>query len=132
MKKRYFLIPVALLCAPLLMTLYISANYGYDFKESWEVLKAVGKSDTKFQALKFEERNFRKITPGMTGRDVFELVGLPLERHNNDAKWSYSVPVSGAEYYHERTVLMDKGVVTQVICRFHKPEAPYVSLPPSN
>jgi len=124
MKKRYFLVPVTLLCAPLLMTLYISANYGYDFNESLEVLKAVGKSETKFQALKFEERNFRKITPGMTGRDVFELVGLPLERHNNDDKWSYSVPVSGAEYYHERTVLLEKGVVTQVICRFHKPEAP--------
>ena len=122
MKKWYFIVPIALLCTPLLMTFYISASYGYDFKESLEVLQAIGKSDTKFQTLKFSESRFRQIEPGMSGRDVFELIGVPLERHDNDTKWTYSLPVGGAQYYHERTVVLDKGKVTSVICRFHLPE----------
>lgn len=122
MKKWYFIVPIALLCTPLLMTFYISASYGYNFEESLQVLQAIGKSDTKFQTLKFSESRFRQIEPGMSGRDVFELIGVPLERHDNDSKWTYSLPVGGAQYYHERTVLLDKGVVTGVICRFHKPE----------
>lgn len=122
MKKWYFIVPIALLCTPLLMTFYISASYGYNFEESLQVLQAIGKSDTKFQTLKFSESRFRQIEPGMSGRDVFELIGVPLERHDNDTKWTYSLPVGGAQYYHERTVVLDKGVVTSVICRFHNPE----------
>ena len=122
MKKWYFIVPIALLCTPLLMTFYISASYGYNFEESLQVLQAIGKSDTKFQTLKFSESRFRQIEPGMSGRDVFELIGVPLERHDNDTKWTYSLPVGGAQYYHERTVVLDKGKVTNVICRFHTPE----------
>lgn len=123
MKKWYFIVPIVLLCTPLLMTLYISASYGYSFGESLEVLQAIGKSDTKYQGLKFSESRFRQIEPGMSGRDVFELVGVPLERHDNDTKWTYSLPVGGAQFFHERTVLLEKGVVTSVICRFHKPDS---------
>ena len=122
MKKWYFIVPIALLCTPLLMTFYISASYGYNFEESLQVLQAIGKSDTKFQTLKFSESRFRQIEPGMSGRDVFELIGVPLERHDNDTKWTYSLPVGGAQHYHERTVVLDKGKVTSVICRFHTPE----------
>lgn len=123
MKKWYFIVPLVLLSSPLLMTLYISASYGYNFSDSLVVLQAIGKSDTKFQGLTFSESKFRQIEPGMSGRDVFELVGVPLERHDNDTKWTYSLPVSGASYFHERTVLLEKGVVTGVICRFHTPDS---------
>lgn len=122
MKKWYFIVPIALLCTPLLMTFYISASYGYNFDESLQVLQAIGKSETKFQPLKFSESRFRQIEPGMNGRDVFEKIGVPLERHDNDSRWAYSLPVGGAQYYHERTIVLDKGKVTSVICRFHKPE----------
>lgn len=122
-KNWYLLIPAALLGAPALMALYISASYGYSFGESVECLKAIGKEKTKFAPFGYSESDFVRIQPGMSGRDVFELVDKPIERHDNDSVWLYSVPVDGATYYHERKVLMDKGKVTGVIKRFHTPES---------
>lgn len=122
-KNWYYVVPAALLLSPLLITFYISLSYGYNFGESVAVMKAFGKQQTKFQALTFSENKFRRIEPGMWGRDVFELVGVPLERHDGDTRWLYSVPMKGAEYWHERSVILDKGKVTRVICRFHTPGA---------
>lgn len=122
-KNWYLIIPAVLLGMPALMALYISSSYGYSFGESVEVLKAMGKEKTKFSPIGFSESKFKRIEPGMMGKDVFELVHMPLERHDNDTRWLYSVPVDGAQYYHERTVLLEKGKVTGVITRFHTPES---------
>ena len=121
-KNWYLVIPAALLGAPLLMALYISVSYDYTFGESVECLKAMGKERTKFAPFGYSESEFKRIAPGMSGRDVFELVNKPIERHDNDTVWLYSVPVDNAPFYHERTVLMDKGKVTGTIKRFHTPE----------
>ncbi len=124
MKKNWYLIiPVALLLTPLLMVGFISLSYGYSFGESWECFKAVGKSNTKFQSLQYSESRFKQIHPGMSGREVFDRIGIPLERHENDSKWLYALPVGGAEFYHERTLLLQNGVVKGVIFRFHTPES---------
>lgn len=122
-KNWYYVIPVGLLAMPVIMILFISVSYGYNLDESIACFKAFGQENTKFQALKFSESSFRKIEPGMTGRDVFELLGVPLERHDNDTKWVYSQPMSGAKFFHERAIMMEAGKVTQVICRFHTPES---------
>lgn len=122
-KNWYLVIPAALLGAPALMALYISASYGYSFGESVECLKAIGQEKTKFAPFGYSESKFKQITPGMSGRDVFELVNKPIERHDNDTLWLYSVAVDGAKYYHERAVIMDKGKVTATIKRFHTPES---------
>jgi hypothetical protein len=122
-KNWYLAIPAALLLSPLIIVICISISYGYTFPESIAVMKAFGKARTKFQQVQFTEDKFRRIQPGMMGRDAFELVGVPLERHDGDTRWFYSVPLSGAEYWHERTLILDKGKVTHVVCRFHSPES---------
>jgi len=47
---------------------------------------------------------------------------VPLERHDNDSRWAYSLPWVARSITIERTIVLDKGKVTSVICRFHKPE----------
>ena len=121
-KNWYLVVPAILLGAPLLMALYISASYGYSFGESVECLKAIGQEKTKFAPIGYSESAFKRIEPGMSGAQVFQLVQMPLERHENDSVWLYSVPVAGAQYYHERKVLLDRGKVTGTIARFHTPE----------
>ena len=123
-KNWYFVIPAVLILVPLLMTGYISAKYGYSMADAWLVFKTSGEAQTKFQETKFTETKFKKIEPGMTGRDVFEILGVPLERHEDDTKWLYSLPVSGAKYYHERTVVMQPGTgkVAGIINRYHTPD----------
>ena len=125
-KNWYFIIPAVLIFLPVLATFYISVAYGYTLGEAWEVFKSKGQEQTKFQALKYSESKFRQIRPGMSGRDVFEMVGLPLERHNEDLLWHYSLPLKGAEFFHERSIVMQPGTgkVAQVICRYHQPQAP--------
>jgi hypothetical protein len=94
--------------------------------QAWEVFKTSTKQETKFQKLKFTESKFKSIRPGMSGRDVFELLGVPLERHLDDTLWHYSLPLHGSQtqYYHERTIVMQPGTgkVASVINRYHTPE----------
>jgi hypothetical protein len=122
-KNWYLVVPAVLIATPVLMILYTSAVYGYSFSEAAACVQAVGQSDTKFQTMNYSEGRFRRLQPGIMGRDVFEAVGMPLERHDDDTKWHYSLPVGGSLYFHERTVLLEKGRVTNVICRFHTPES---------
>ena len=120
-KRWYLLIPVLLLASPLVIILYFMMIYGYAFDESVECFKAVGKADTKFRQGTYTEAKFHEVQPGFSGKDIFDRLGIPLERHDGDTKWCYSVPVGGAEYYHERTFVMEGGKVKSVICRFHTP-----------
>lgn len=124
LKKNWpFVIPAVLILSPVIIILGISLHYGYDFGESIAVMRSMGKAQTKFQTMQFSEDKFRRITPGMMGRDVYEQIGMPLERHDADTRWFYSVALGGAQYWHERTLILDKGKVTHVICRFHTPES---------
>ena len=124
LRKRWYLaIPVFFLSLPLLFILYFMMNYGYSFNESVECFKSMGKENTKFRQGQYTEEKFHEVQVGFTGKDVFERLGIPLERHDGDTKWCYSLPVGGTEYYHERTFVMDEGKVKQVICRFHTPES---------
>lgn len=122
-KRWYLAIPLLFLSAPLLIVLYFMANYGYPFNEALECLKHIDKANTKFREGLYSESKFHEIHTGDSGKDVFDRLGLPLERHDADTRWCYSLPVGGTDYYHERTFVMDKGKVTKVICRFHTPES---------
>jgi hypothetical protein len=70
----------------------------------------------------------------MSGREVFELLGVPLERHLDDTLWHYSLPLHGSQthYYHERTIVMQPGTgkVASVINRYHTPETPAAATTP--
>ena len=67
------------------------------------------------------------VRPGMDGRQVFELIDKPFERHDNDAIWIYSGPTNSASpYYHERKVLFTRDAkniprVQKVVKEFHAP-----------
>lgn len=124
LKKNWYLaIPAVLLLSPLIIIIGISINYGYTFPESVAVMKAFGKAQTKYQSMQFSEEKFNRIVPGTWGKDVFALVGMPLERHDNDTRWAYTQPLGGAQYWHERTLVLNKGQVTHIIRRFHSPES---------
>ena len=120
-KRWYLLIPLLLLGSPLLCVMYFVVAYGYSFPEAVECFKAVGKTDTKFREGSYSEAKFHEVNPGFSGKDVFERLGVPLERHDDDTKWCCSLPVGGTQYYHERTFIMEGGKVTGIICRFHTP-----------
>ncbi len=122
MKRWYLIIPLLLLCSPLLIIGYFMGTYGYSFSEAAECLKHAAESNTKFREVKYSESAFHEVKLGAKGSEVFDLVGLPLERHDDDTKWCYSLPVGGTQYYHERTFIMDHGKVAGIICRFHTPQ----------
>ncbi len=123
-KYWYVVLAVLMMLTPVVMVGYISIAYRYSVADAWVAFKTMGEENTKFQHLKFTEANFAKITPGMRGSEVFELLGLPLERQQEDTIWRYSVPVDGAKYYHERVIRMEKGTgkVAEVLAQYHTPE----------
>ena len=125
LKQRwYLLVPILLVCFPFLMVLYISVSYGYGLDESWTCLQNIGKTGSKFRVGVYSESRFDRVEPGMMGRDVYELLGQPLERNMpEDTRWYYSVAEHGSTYFHERVVLLDHGKVTGTIKRFHTPES---------
>lgn len=133
-KNWYLVVPAVLIMLPLVMTFYISTTYGYTMGQAWEVFKTSTQQETKFQKLKFTESKFKSIRPGMSGREVFELLGVPLERHLDDTLWHYSLPLHGSQtqYYHERTIVMQPGTgkVASVINRYHTPETPAAATTP--
>ena len=124
LKKRwYYLIPVLLVCFPLLMVLYVSLSYGYSPAESWSYIQNMDKTESKFRIGAYSEGRFDKVEVGMSGSDVYQLLGMPIERNMpEDTRWSYSVALNGSKYFHERLVLLEKGKVTGIIKRFHMPE----------
>jgi hypothetical protein len=128
LKKRwYYFAPVILLLIPLALTLIFSMKFGYSMGESWKAVQHMGQSGTRYP-VKFQERNFDKIKPGMDGRTVYQTMSIqPLEGAGGD-EWKYSLPQDHAPYFHERLIIMERdkdGVprVKQVIKRFHTPAA---------
>ena len=101
---------------------YILA-YGYPVNEAIEATSHFLQSDTRY-AQGYSDVNFGRIRPGMDGRQVFEAVGVPYERHDNDTEWLYSLAQGTTNYYHERKVILakdSKGIprVKEVVYGFH-------------
>ncbi|MBN8417943.1 MAG: hypothetical protein J0L73_03430 [Verrucomicrobia bacterium] len=125
-KNWYFFTPAVIIIIPALMVLFCTINYGYTVPDSINAVFHVGSTGTRY-SIGFSERQFRMVRPGMDGRTVFNTVRNPMEGVDpgaDEARWRYSLPSSGAGYYHERTILMAKdknGVlrVKQRISQFH-------------
>ncbi|MBL9132935.1 MAG: hypothetical protein JNG86_17130, partial [Verrucomicrobiaceae bacterium] len=67
-----------------------------------------------------------RIRPGIDGKQVFNLVGVPFEGQGG-LRWEYSLPQGDAKYYHERAVLFTRDAqnvprVKKVVSRFHEPQ----------
>lgn len=126
-KNWYLFTPALILLIPALMVIYCSVTNGYSIGESWEAVRHFGSTNTRY-AQGFTERKFHSVRAGMDGRTVYQIIKNPMERNMpEDTRWSYSLPGSGAQYYHERTLLFEKDAngiprVKQKISRFHTVE----------
>ena len=125
-KNWYLFTPLILVIIPAMIFGYYVSSYGYSPKEAMEALRYFLQSGTRYPH-KFTERNLDLVRPGMDGRQVFELIDKPFERHDNDAIWIYSGPTNSASpYYHERKVLFTRDAkniprVQKVVKEFHAP-----------
>jgi len=126
-KNWYLLTPAALVLVPLLMVVFCMVNYGYDIPESMKAVTHLGSTGTRY-GQGFSERKFKMVRAGMDGNAVFNTLKVPMERNvPEDTHWRYSLPASGAECYHERTIIMqpDKNGIPRVkerVSRFHTPD----------
>jgi hypothetical protein len=129
MKKPLILVPLAFISIPVQLTLWYMTSFGYSFNESIQCVLHFVQNRTRY-AQKFSEPNLARITPGMTGDQVFKLIGQPLEGHIRDGKpgshWKYSLAEGTASVYHERTIVFDlppnaPPKVSEVIKRLHLP-----------
>jgi hypothetical protein len=126
-KNWYLLTPALIVLIPGLIMIYCSVIYGYSMEESGQVVLHIGSTSTRY-GQGFSEGNFRLVRGGMDGKAVFNLLKVPMERNlPEDTEWRYSLPSSGAQYYHERAVIMardSKGIprVKEKISRFHTPD----------
>lgn len=107
-KNWYFFTPAAILIIPVLMVVYCTVNYGYTVPDSLNAVLHFGATKTRY-SMGFTERKFNSVRPGMDGRAVFNIIRNPMERNMpEDTQWRYSLPGSGAGYYHERTLIFEK------------------------
>jgi hypothetical protein len=132
MKKHwYFLIPAVIVLTPVLLALGYVVSYGYSWGEAFQCVRHFGECKTRY-AQKFSESSLSRVQVGMTGDQVFNLIGGPMEGHVVDGKfspvWRYSLPAGSAAYHHERTVHFatpanKPPVVKAIVRRLHGPEA---------
>lgn len=124
LKKNWYLFtPLLLAGIPALLLGYYILAFGYPVNEAVEAVSHFLESSTRY-AIKYDDNRFSRIRPGMGGRDVFELIGVPFERRDNDAEWLYALPQGTALYYHERKVIFvrDKNnvpLVKETVKGFH-------------
>ena len=124
-RNWYLFTPLVIIIIPLIMAVNSMVNWGYGFSESMDALVHFGSSDTRY-TIGFSELGFKTLRKGMDGRTVYSLIKNPFERQEDDTVWRYSLPQSGATYYHERAVIFERdsqGIprVKQVVSRFHTP-----------
>ncbi len=125
-KNWYFFVPVVLIAIPALVVAFYMFGYGYAFDDAWKATKHFGSSSTRY-AVKYDAERFNRITQGIDGRQVFELVGVPFEGQGG-LEWKYALPGGDTPYYHERLVIFerDKNEVPRVkrlVKGFHTGEA---------
>lgn len=107
-KNWYFFTPAVLLIIPALMVVFCTVNYGYTIPDSINAVLHFGSTSTRY-SIGFTERKFKSVRVGMDGRSIFNTLRTPMERNMpEDTEWRYSLPGSGAGYYHERTLILEK------------------------
>jgi hypothetical protein len=124
-KNWYFFTPAAILIIPALMVVFCTVNYGYTIPDSINAVFHVGSTGTRYST-GFSEHKFSLVKIGMDGKTVFDTIKNPMEGNDPGAdlaNWRYSLPASGAGYYHERIIVLAKdknGIprVKQRISRF--------------
>lgn len=125
-KNWYLLTPALILLVPVLIALFCTINYGYSFSESMKSVRYFGSSSTRY-GQGFTERKFKMVRIGMDGASVYNIIKVPMQRNlPEDTEWRYTLPGSGTEYYHERSIIMEpdksgRPRVKQKISRFHTP-----------
>jgi len=122
-KNWYLFTPLAFVGLPALILAYYILSYGYPVSEAVEATSHFLQSSTRY-AMKYSDRHFALVKPGMDGRQVFERVGVPFERRNNDTEWLYALPQGSTKYYHERKVIFTRDKnnipkVSEVVRAFH-------------
>jgi len=125
-KNWYFFTPAVIIIIPALMVVFCTINYGYSVPDSINSVFHIGSTGTRY-SMGFTERKFLLVQPGMDGKTVFNTIRNPMQGNDpgaDVASWRYSLPASGAGYYHERTIVFAKdknGIqrVKQRISRFH-------------
>lgn len=122
-RNWYLFTPLLLVAMPAVLLGYYVLAYGYPVNEAVEATSHFLQSNTRY-AMKYSDVNFGRIRPGMDGRQVFEAVGVPFERRDNDTEWLYSLAQGTTKYYHERKVILakdSKGIprVKEVVYGFH-------------
>lgn len=123
-KNWYLLTPALILLIPGLMILFYTVSYSYSLSDSLRAVRHFGSTSTR-QSIGFSERKFKMLRVGMDGRTVYNTIKNPMERNTpEDTQWRFTLPGSGAEYYHERTIILEKdsnGIprVKERISRFH-------------
>ncbi len=122
-KNWYMFTPLLLIGLPAFILAYYILAFGYPLNEAIEATSHFLQSKTRY-SMKYSDSHFARIKPGMDGRQVFEWLGVPFERRNNDTEWLFSLPQGSTKYYHERKVILGKdksGIprVTEVVRAFH-------------
>jgi hypothetical protein len=124
LKKNWYLFaPVAVLGLPALILAYYLFSFGYGLDDSIKATTHFVQSSTRY-SLKFDELRFRRVVPGLDGRQVFELLGVPFERRDSDTVWVYALGAGTAKAHHERLVIFardNKGIprVSKTVRGFH-------------
>jgi hypothetical protein len=125
LKRRwYYFAPAVLLLIPLFLLLGATLKFGYSVGEAWQTVLHMGQSNTRY-AQKFSESAFEQIKPGMDGKTVFQMIGVPLEGQSG-LEWHYSFGGNGAKYFHKRVVIFVRDVqnvprVKSMVKRFETP-----------
>ncbi len=124
LKKNWYLFtPLAIVGLPAFLLGFYILGYGYPVNEAVEAVSHFLKSGTRY-SMKYSADHFSRIRPGMDGKQVFDYLGVPFERRNNDAEWLYSLPQGSAKSYHERKVIFERDTnnvphVKEVVKAFH-------------
>jgi hypothetical protein len=122
-KNWYLFTPLAIIGMPALILGYYILSYGYPVNEAVEATRHFLQSGTRY-AMKYTDRHFALVKPGMGGQEVFQHLGVPFERRNNDTEWLYALPKGLTQFYHERKIIFAKDAkgiprVKEVIRAFH-------------
>ena len=122
-KNWYLFTPLAVLGLPALILAYYTVSFGYGLDDAIKATTHFIKSGTRY-ALKYDDLRFRRVVPGLDGRQVFELLGVPFERRDNDTIWVYALGSGSATAHHERLVIFardSKGIprVSKTVRGFH-------------
>jgi hypothetical protein len=122
-KNWYLFLPVGVLGLPALILAYYVLSFGYGLDDAIKATTHFLASSTRY-AMKYDDLRFRRVVPGLDGRQVFELLGVPFERRDDDTVWVYALGNGTASGHHERNIIFardSKGVprVTKTVRGFH-------------